>query len=81
MLSEYVIDNNLEQIFLKERENNPSPFMAQAGVHFQLESQNLLLDCLIVEADYMQGGVNKGIFEKVKVEMNVQQKQKPRNWM
>lgn len=74
LLSEYAIDNNLEQVFLKERQDNPRPFTAQPGVHFQLESQNLLLDCVIVDVKYTQSGAAKGIFQQIKVEMTVQQK-------
>lgn len=74
LLSEYAMDNNLEQVFLKERQDNPRPFTAQPGVHFQLESQNLLLDCVIVDVKYTQSGAAKGIFQNIKVEMTVQQK-------
>jgi len=74
LLSEYAVDNNLEQVFLKERQDNPRPFTAQPGVHFQLESQNLLLDCVIVDVKYAQSGSAKGIFQNIKVDMTVQQK-------
>ncbi len=74
LLSEYAVDNNLEQVFLKERQDNPRPFTAQPNVHFQLESQNLLLDCVIIEVKYAQSGAAKGIFHNIKVEMTVQQK-------
>ena len=74
LLSEYAVDHNLEQLFLKERQDNPRPFTAQSGVHFQLESQNLLLDCVLIEVKYAQSGPAKGIFQSVKVEMTVQQK-------
>lgn len=74
LLSEYAVEKNLEQVFLKERQDNPRPFTAQNGVHFQLESQNLLLDCVIVEVKYAQSGAAKGIFHSIKVEMTAQQK-------
>ncbi|MEZ4613900.1 MAG: hypothetical protein R2867_00095 [Caldilineaceae bacterium] len=75
LLSEYAIDHNLEQAFVKERQDNPRPFTAQPGVHFQLESQNLLLDCTIVDVQYTNNGNTKGMFQHVKVDMSVHQKQ------
>ena len=74
LLSEYAIDHNLEQLFLKERQDNPRPFTAQSGVHFQLESQNLLLDCTIVDVLYSTSSATKGIFQEITVDMSVQQK-------
>jgi hypothetical protein len=75
LLSEYAIDHNLEQAFLKERQDNPRPFTAQRNVTFQLESQNLLLNCLIVDVKYSTNPTTKGIFEQIKVDMTVQKKQ------
>lgn len=74
LLSEYAIDHNLEQAFLKERQDNPRPFTAQRNVTFQLESQNLLLNCLIVDVKYSTNPATKGIFEQIKVDMTVQKK-------
>ncbi len=74
LLSEYAIDHNLEQAFLKERQDNPRPFTAQRNVTFQLESQNLLLNCLIVDVKYSTNPASKGIFEQIKVDMTVQKK-------
>jgi hypothetical protein len=74
LLSEYAIDHNLEQAFLKERQDDPRPFTAQPGVSFQLESNSLLLDCKILEATYLKSGPAKGAFQSVKVEMAVLQK-------
>ncbi len=74
LLSEYAIDHNLEQMFLKERQDNPRPFTAQPGVHFQLKSQNLLLDCTIVDVLYSTNNATKGIFQEITVDMSVQQK-------
>lgn len=74
LLSEYAIDHNLDQVFLREREDDPRPFTAQPNVRFQLESQNLLLDCTIVEALYNPSGPGKGTFQSVKVEMAVHKK-------
>ncbi|MCE7982685.1 MAG: hypothetical protein DYG89_15990 [Caldilinea sp. CFX5] len=75
LLSEYAIDHNLEQAFLKERQDNPRPFTAQRNVTFQLESQNLLLNCLIVDVKYSTNPATKGVFEQIKVDMTVQKKQ------
>jgi len=74
LLSEYAIDHNLEQTFVKERQNNPRPFTPQTGVHFQLESQNLLLNCTIIDVHYLESGESKGMFQSVKVDMSVHQK-------
>ncbi|MCL4861169.1 MAG: hypothetical protein KJZ93_17255 [Caldilineaceae bacterium] len=71
LLSEYAVDQNLEQAFLKERQDDPRPFTAQPGVKFQLEGPNLLLDCTISEAIYHASGPNKGMFQSVQVEMSV----------
>jgi hypothetical protein len=74
LLSEYAVDHNLEQAFLKERQDDPRPFTAQLGVRFQLEGHNLRLDCEIIEALYTKSGPTKGVFQSVKVEMTVLQK-------
>lgn len=71
LLSEYAVDQNLEQAFLKERQDDPRPFTAQPGVKFQLEGPNLLLDCTIAETIYHASGPNKGMFQSVQVEMSV----------
>jgi len=74
LLSEYAVDHNLEPMFLKERQDNPRPFTAQPGVHFQLESQTLLLDCTIIDVEYSASNATKGIFQEITVDMTVQQK-------
>lgn len=71
LLSEYAVDHNLDQAFLRERQDDPRPFTAQPNVRFQLESQNLLLDCTITEAIYTPSGPTKGTFQSVTVEMSV----------
>ncbi|MBX3009915.1 MAG: hypothetical protein KF832_00360 [Caldilineaceae bacterium] len=74
LLSEYAVDHNLEQSFLRERQDNPRPFTAQPGIHFQLESQNLLLDCTIISVEYSTANATKGVFQEIKVDMTVQKK-------
>ena len=74
LLSEYAVDHNLEALFLKERQDNPRPFTAQPGIHFQLETQNFLLDCTIVDVEYGTNGANKGVFQKITVDTTVLQK-------
>lgn len=74
LLSEYAVDHNLEPLFLKERQDNPRPFTAQPGVHFQLESQNFLLDCTIVDVEYSTSNASKGVFQKLTVDTTVLQK-------
>jgi len=74
LLSEYAVDHNLEQAFTKERTDNPRPFTPQPGVHFQLESQNLRLDCTIIDVKYLESGAGKGMFGSIRVDMSVHQK-------
>lgn len=74
MMSEYAVDHHLEQTFTKERTDNPRPFTPQPGVHFQLESQNLLLDCTIVDVKYLESGEGKGMFGSIRVDMSVHKK-------
>ena len=71
LLSEYAIDNDLEQVFLREQPDGPTPVVAQPGVSFQLKGEGLVLDCEILEADYTSAGQESGIFQNVKVEMTV----------
>ncbi len=74
LLSEYAIDHNLDQAFLRERQDDPRPFTAQPNVRFQLEGQNLMLDCTIVEATYTPSGPTKGTFQSVQIEMHIHKK-------
>lgn len=74
LLSEYAVDHNLEPLFLKERQDNPRPFTAQPDIRFQLESQNFLLDCTIVNVEYSTSGASKGVFQKITVETLILQK-------
>ena len=74
LLSEYAIDNDLEQAFTRERQNESPPVVAQPGVAFQLTGQNLVVDCQILEAQYTKSGSASGIFQNVKIEMTVRVK-------
>lgn len=74
LLSEYAIDHNLDQAFLKDRQDDPRSFTAQPNVDFQLESQSLYLECRIKEVIYVPSGPTKGTFQSVKVEMAVHRK-------
>ena len=74
LLSEYAVDHNLDQAFLKERQDDPRPFTAQPNVRFQLETQVLRSDCTITEAIYTPSGPTKGTFQSVTVEMSVNKK-------
>ena len=75
LLSEYAIDNDLEQAFTRERQNESAPVVAQPGVAFQLTGQNLVVDCQIIEAQYTGSGSTSGIFQNVKIEMTVRVKE------
>jgi hypothetical protein len=74
LLSEFAVDHNLEQALMRERTDNPRPFTPQKGVHFQLESQNLLLDCTVVDVAYIETGSGKGMFQSLNIDMSVHQK-------
>lgn len=71
LICEYVVDNNLEQVFAKERESEPPPIVAQPGVSFKLEGRNLVLDCLVSEAVYSKNPTSLGVFQSLKVDMTV----------
>ena len=71
LLSEYAIDHDLEQAFIREKPDGPQPVVAQPGVSFQLKGQNLILDCEVLEANYATSGRESGVFKNVKVEMTV----------
>ena len=71
LLSEYAIDHDLEQAFIREKPDGPQPVVAQPGVSFQLKGQNLILDCEVLDADYTKSSKDSGIFRSVKVEMTV----------
>lgn len=71
LLSEYAIDHDLEQAFIREQPDGPSPVVAQPGVSFQLKGENLSLDCEVLEVDYTTSGQDSGIFQNLKVEMKV----------
>ena len=75
LLSEYAIDNKLEQAFTRERPNDPNPLVAQPGVSFQLKGPNMILDCQIIEAEYTKNPPSSGIFQNVKVQMTVRAKE------
>jgi hypothetical protein len=71
LLSEYVVDQGLEEEYVRERPDGPAPIVAQPGTSFQLQGENLLLDCEILEADYTSSGQYTGIFQNLKLEMTV----------
>lgn len=71
LLSEYVIDNNLESAFTRERPNDAAPLVPQPGMTFQLKGPSLLLECEVLEAKYIAGGPTAGIFQSVKLDMTV----------
>lgn len=71
LLSEYVIDNNLESAFTRERPNDAAPLVPQPGMTFQLKGLNLVLECEVLEARYIANGPTAGIFQSVKLDMTV----------
>jgi len=71
LLSEYAIDHDLEQAFIRERPDGPTPVVAQPGVSFQLTGENLVMDCEVLDVHYTDSGQESGIFQDVKIEMTV----------
>lgn len=74
LLSEYVIDRNLEQTFTRERPNDPSPIIPQPGTIFQIKGPSLTLDCVVTEVSYIQSGPLKGMFQSLSIDMTVRTK-------
>lgn len=71
LICEYVEDHNLDSAFTRERPNDPSPFVPHPGTKFQLRGPSLLLDCEVLEADYVTDGENVGIFQNLKINLTV----------
>ncbi len=71
LLSEYAFDRNLEPALMRERPNDPPPIVAQPGISFQLKGQSLILDCEVIEAEYVKSERDAGVFQNIKVEMTV----------
>jgi hypothetical protein len=71
LLSEYVIDHNLESTFTRERANDPSPIIPQPGTAFQIKGPNLTLDCVVTEVSYIKNGPAKGMFQSLSIDMTV----------
>ncbi len=71
LLSEYAFDRNLEPALMRERPNDPPPIVAQPGISFQLKGQSLVLDCEVIEAEYVTTERDAGVFQSIKVEMTV----------
>jgi hypothetical protein len=74
LLCEYVIDNKLEHAFSKERPNDPPPLVAQPDTTFQLTGNSMVMDCEVLEVDYVKDGDAKGIFQNLKLRLTVRDK-------
>jgi hypothetical protein len=71
LLSEYVVDHNLESTFTRERPNDPSPIIPQPGTAFQIKGPSLTLDCLVTEVSYIKKGAAAGMFQSLSIDMTV----------
>jgi hypothetical protein len=71
LLSEYVVDHNLEQAFTRERPNEPSPIIPQTGTTFQIKGPNLTLECVVTNAQYIKDGTGMGMFQSLSIDMTV----------
>jgi hypothetical protein len=71
LLSEYVIDHNLEQTFTRERPNDPSPIIPQPGTTFQIKGPSLTLDCVVTEVSYIKNNAAAGMFQSLSIDMTV----------
>jgi len=74
LISEYVIDSGKEADYENIRGAVGKPIVAQSGLDFTIEGENLLMACRVLEANYVQNGASKGVFQDVKVEMSVMKK-------
>lgn len=71
LLSEYVVDHNLETTFTRERPNDPSPIIPQPGTTFQIKGPSLTLDCLVTDVTYINNGTAAGMFQSLSIDMTV----------
>jgi hypothetical protein len=71
LLSEYVVDNNLEKAFTRDRPNEPSPIIPQTGTTFQIKGPSLTLDCVVTDAQYIKNGTGMGMFQSLSIDMTV----------
>ncbi len=71
LLSEYVVDHNLEQTFTRERPNDPRPIIPQPGTTFQIKGPSLTLDCVVTDASYIKNGPAAGMFQSLSIDMTV----------
>jgi hypothetical protein len=71
LLSEYVVDHNLESTFTRERPNDPSPIIPQPGTTFQIKGPTLTLDCVVTEVSYIKNGPAAGMFQSLSIDMTV----------
>jgi len=71
LLSEYVVDHNLESTFTRERPNDPSPIIPQPGTTFQIKGPSLTLDCVITEVSYIKNNAAAGMFQSLSIDMTV----------
>jgi len=71
LLSEYVIDHNLEPTFTRERPNDPSPIIPQPGTTFQIKGPSLTLYCVVTEVSYIKNNASAGMFQSLSIDMTV----------
>lgn len=71
LLSEYVVDHNLEKAFTRERPTEPSPIIPQPGTTFQIKGPSLTLDCVVTDAQYIKNGTEVGMFQSLSIDMTV----------
>jgi hypothetical protein len=71
LLSEYVVDHNLESTFTRERPNDPSPIIPQPGTTFQIKGPSLTLDCVVTEVSYIKNNAAAGMFQSLSIDMTV----------
>ncbi|MCH5378137.1 MAG: hypothetical protein JJ992_29630, partial [Planctomycetes bacterium] len=71
LISEYVVDHQMEEVFTGDPSAAGPPIVAQPGTEYRLEGHNLILFCTILDAEYGKSGSNAGLFQKVSVRMRV----------
>ncbi len=71
LISEYVIERNLEEVIQREIHSDGEPLVPQPGLEFELQGANLSLTCRVQEASYVQDGEQPGVFNTLAMQMTV----------
>ena len=71
LISKYVENENLEELFSAGGDVSEEALLAQPGTEFQIETRSLVMECKVVGASFSEHEQNRGIFRDVQLEMTV----------